>query len=452
MTKIREYIQDNLSGDIQINDLVHLTGICRTQFLRRFKATLGVTPHQLVIEMRLQKAKELLADRGLSVAEIAEQCGFSDATHLATTFRRLLKSSPRAWRAQISSAGGKNPRQPGSHFDVHDNLVSAPKILSGRPGATIAPMPSGIVQETVPAENSLVLNEFRLEQTSLRINDKLRLVRSSRGLGWTNLYAAITDESPHDGVFGAVPAVWIAMALTPNDLRRTIAGNLEHQLLPSNTITLTPSSVGVQDEIATSLKAEHVYLRQSFLNETASEIFKDGNSGRSTDCILNLNDPILQKILGAIRGFLLGSRQNDRLKADYISHVLAVHLLTRYSSIGYGGADLEAPAFNSRETGRIFDYITENISANMSVDDLAQIVNLKTGQFIRRFKATMNMTPHHFLTMNRIYKAKKFLMMPNMEQSQIALLCGFSNQSHFITTFKQFTKFTPNEYRKILNF
>ncbi|WP_162145396.1 helix-turn-helix domain-containing protein [Rhizobium mesoamericanum] len=101
MRILREYIESNLAADLSITDLANLLGLSRTQFLRRFKASTGTSPHQRVMEIRVEKAKELLAIPRMSLSEIAGVCGFADQAHLTAVFQRFVKFSPAAFRRQL---------------------------------------------------------------------------------------------------------------------------------------------------------------------------------------------------------------------------------------------------------------------------------------------------------------------------------------------------------------
>jgi len=103
LRQVQQYIQFNLSGDIRIEDLARQVGVSRTRFLRRFKASMGKTPHKFIMESRIQHAKSLLRNTCLNIADVAARSGFAHASHLSQTFRQLHKVSPSAYRAQVSS-------------------------------------------------------------------------------------------------------------------------------------------------------------------------------------------------------------------------------------------------------------------------------------------------------------------------------------------------------------
>lgn len=72
--------------------------ISEVYFRKLFTKHFGVSPKQFVIDVRLQKAKQLLSEGALSVAEISEQCGFSNAYHFCRIFKQHTGSAPSEYR------------------------------------------------------------------------------------------------------------------------------------------------------------------------------------------------------------------------------------------------------------------------------------------------------------------------------------------------------------------
>jgi AraC family transcriptional regulator len=74
-------------------------------FARAFKANTGLTPHQFVVNMRLERALELLSASDESMADIAVICGFSDQSHFCRVFRRNFGVSPGTYRRSRLAPG-----------------------------------------------------------------------------------------------------------------------------------------------------------------------------------------------------------------------------------------------------------------------------------------------------------------------------------------------------------
>lgn len=94
----KEFMADNLSRDIRVAAIAASTGLSTGHFSQGFKHATGVTPHQWLIHARVERAKELLAQRSISLVTIAKDCGFSDQSHFTKVFLRETGVTPAAWR------------------------------------------------------------------------------------------------------------------------------------------------------------------------------------------------------------------------------------------------------------------------------------------------------------------------------------------------------------------
>lgn len=86
----------------RLGDLAAATGLSRFHFLRRFRALIGVSPHQYLIGLRLNAAAERLETGNEPVIDIALAVGFNDLSHFNQLFRRAFAASPREWRRRFS--------------------------------------------------------------------------------------------------------------------------------------------------------------------------------------------------------------------------------------------------------------------------------------------------------------------------------------------------------------
>ncbi len=90
----KEYIQDNLSEEISLDDLSAQTHLSKYHFLRIFSKNTGLTPHQYIIMERVGRAKELtLGGHPLGLASL--EAGFSDQSHFIRSFRKMYGYSPK---------------------------------------------------------------------------------------------------------------------------------------------------------------------------------------------------------------------------------------------------------------------------------------------------------------------------------------------------------------------
>jgi AraC-like DNA-binding protein len=87
-----------------IEDLAREVRISPFHFIRQFEAVFGVTPHQYRIQVRLDRAKELLASGQLSVTDICMEVGFSSLGSFSTLFTRRFGETPSAYRRRVRPA------------------------------------------------------------------------------------------------------------------------------------------------------------------------------------------------------------------------------------------------------------------------------------------------------------------------------------------------------------
>ena len=98
LREVVDYIGDNLQKDLTLAEMARVARMSPYHFSRLFKESTGLTPHQYVIERRVQRARELLSSTDLPIAEVALLCGFAHQSHLNRHFKRLLGVNPKALR------------------------------------------------------------------------------------------------------------------------------------------------------------------------------------------------------------------------------------------------------------------------------------------------------------------------------------------------------------------
>ena len=101
LRRVKEFIEANLSDDLSIKALADEACLSPFHFARAFKAATGVTPHGYLSNLRIRKAKLLIAEGKNPLVEIAYLCGFSSQAYFTTWFKRLVGATPGDYRANF---------------------------------------------------------------------------------------------------------------------------------------------------------------------------------------------------------------------------------------------------------------------------------------------------------------------------------------------------------------
>jgi AraC family transcriptional regulator len=99
--RAREIIRANITRGVTLKEVARECGLSVGYFSHAFRRTLGVAPHKWLTEQRVVLSKEKLRDGGLSLSDVAIECGFSDQSHLTRVFRQTVGVSPGAWRRAL---------------------------------------------------------------------------------------------------------------------------------------------------------------------------------------------------------------------------------------------------------------------------------------------------------------------------------------------------------------
>ncbi len=94
LARVLDRMRSDIHIDTSLKTLAAEAGYSQSQFLKMFRAATGTTPHQYLLDLKLEKAKVLMAARNISMIDIAAACGFSSQSHLSTTFRNRFGSTP----------------------------------------------------------------------------------------------------------------------------------------------------------------------------------------------------------------------------------------------------------------------------------------------------------------------------------------------------------------------
>lgn len=101
LKRVLDYIDSNLGGNIHLSELAEAAGLSEFHFAKLFKQSMGASPHQYILQRRLERAKELLRNPALSLSDISLEAGFADQSHFTNVFRRFVGATPSKFRSTL---------------------------------------------------------------------------------------------------------------------------------------------------------------------------------------------------------------------------------------------------------------------------------------------------------------------------------------------------------------
>jgi AraC family transcriptional regulator len=104
LKKVLAFIEEQVAEDLSLEQIAFVAGIGPSHFKEQFRKAMGLPVHQYVIQRRVERARVLLLQDGLSMAEIAQAAGFAHQSHMARHMRRLLGAPPMAMKRLMVAA------------------------------------------------------------------------------------------------------------------------------------------------------------------------------------------------------------------------------------------------------------------------------------------------------------------------------------------------------------
>lgn len=93
LSRVKEYINENLDRPVRINDLAAVAGVSPFHFIRSFRVDTGVAPYEYAAQKRAEKAKNFIL-KGLKPAEVSAVCGYSDQSHMNRWLKKIFGITP----------------------------------------------------------------------------------------------------------------------------------------------------------------------------------------------------------------------------------------------------------------------------------------------------------------------------------------------------------------------
>jgi AraC family transcriptional regulator len=276
---------------------------------------------------------------------------------------------------------------------------------------------------------------------------------SSRGRGWRSLLA---EQWCHtEGDLGEVlPRETEVIVMLDGALRvrRRGDGQLQtHNAVPG-TVWLCPAGIRedmihLYGEIRQSI---HLYLPAAPLAKAALEDVGVDPGRAQLRYEGGFRDPLIEAIGRTLAAELRQPSPMGGLLVETMSAALGVYLLRTYSGLSPAAHPLPSArgALDGRRLARVLAFIDAHLDRDMTLEELAREACLSRFHFARAFKAATSISPHRYVLQRRLDRAKTLLKDDGLSLAEVALVCGFSSQAHFSSSFKQAIGVSPGLFRQ----
>lgn len=276
----------------------------------------------------------------------------------------------------------------------------------------------------------------------------LRIDASSAGSGWRSLYASTQREDPFERRCAAVDDALVVLHIDgPVGIER-LSLRAEHALVPAGGIHIIPGAMDFTVRLRGSLRTLHLYVRRAVLEEVAAECVPGDPSRIALIPRLGETDPLLERLLLAVRDVLQDDHPATACYADHLAHAVAARLIRRHSTLSGvvrdGDRRLAPPC---GEIERAIAFMRQNLARSIDLADIAAVTTFTASHFARRFRLATGVPPHRYLLGLRTDHAAHLLRDTRRPIAGIAEDCGFANQEHLTRVFKRASGTTPGAYR-----
>ncbi|GJD16771.1 transcriptional regulator, AraC family [Rivularia sp. IAM M-261] len=261
---------------------------------------------------------------------------------------------------------------------------------------------------------------------------------------WQSLFLSKYDHPPHKTPEHVLSHHVIAIAQNQFHLEVRKDGKFQQQFINNGIIQLTPAKITQSLAWKNQSKFLLLSLDPEFIEQATCEI-----TLRRLELIpqFSISDPIILHIALALQADIVTGSNTGKLFGESAATMLATHIVKAYAT--------EKPIIKAYQDGLaknklhiILDYIDTHLEQDIKLSDLAKLIEVSQYYFCTLFKQSTGLAPHKYLIQQRIKRAKTLLQSTKLSIAEIALQCGFTDQSHLHKHFKRLEGITPSSIRQ----
>jgi AraC family transcriptional regulator len=188
-------------------------------------------------------------------------------------------------------------------------------------------------------------------------------------------------------------------------------------------------------------------VRFQIPRETLSEFSRDAGCLRFARLaeLPGKPDPVVQALALSLLPSIHQPDQADRFFVDHVLLALQSHLLRRYGGVQM--AQTHLGGLSKRQLNLATELLAGATNTDLSIAYIASACGLSNSYFIRAFKKSTGRTPHRWLQDHRAERAR-LMLLGEAPIAEIAIACGYADQSHFTRSFTTYHGVSPGRWRR----
>jgi AraC-like DNA-binding protein len=199
-------------------------------------------------------------------------------------------------------------------------------------------------------------------------------------------------------------------------------------------------------EMHSSFDNVRFYISQTSLDELAYDQGIRRTAGLTTPRLC-CHDRVMYGLANTLLDHVERANEHSVLFIDHIALAFFTHAISAYGNAAVP-ADVTPGGLAPWQLRRAIDFLSAHLSEDPGVADLARECGLSAGYFSRAFRRTTGLAPHQWLIRKRVERARQLLLGHGCGLADIALRCGFTDQSHFTRAFAKLEGMSPGKWRQ----
>ncbi len=273
--------------------------------------------------------------------------------------------------------------------------------------------------------------------------------------------ARVHFDEPHLFVLPPLPAedaFVVGVELSAAGSRRSFRGQDDakpgtRQLDTLQPGTLQPGSIHIADlsdppmaYVCSPFHSVLFHMSRSAIDEFAADASLSPVA--ALQCPPGAIDPVIAGLAQAVLPSLMRPAEGNALFLDHVALALYAHVAHAYGGARRPGGAERLGGLAPWQERRAKDLLTTQLARNVSLAEVARDCDLSRSHFGKAFKQTTGQTPHAWLTARRVEAVQQMLLESSASLSEIALACGFADQSHLTRIFGERVGTSPARWRR----